>query len=718
VKAGDELAGRYRLGALLGQGGMGEVWEGIDNNLRRPVAVKVITLSLSADPVLVRRFQREAVIAASLQHPGITVVHDVGQHQGHPFMVMELLHGQDLCAMLGTAPAGIAIGEAVSLITHAAQALSAAHAHGVVHRDLKPANLFMLSGGQLKVCDFGIAHLAEATSVLTATGQFIGTPAYMSPEQWRGEQAGASSDLYSLGCVLYALLTGKPPFPAHQAPHALMHQHLKVIAPGPRTLRLAVPPDLDKLTQELLAKDPADRPADADVVVARLQAIKAGLSARMAGTDPSRAISLLNQAAQIERTSGAGTALQHIATAMASLDITQAEHLARSIDNSYEQASALSEIARVMADTSTDKAEQIASTIARDELKAIALATIAIQVIPTDPGYARRLLDEAEQWARSGAEGSVLAMSLLHLLRVIGTTDRDRSHRLIAEAEHAARTVDDEDCRGLDLAYLGEAAAVTDPATAMRLLNDAERLAHSLTREDGRSNRLLQIAIAMAKTGTDLDRAEQIARAASVPSHQVAALVAIAMAATGRHEHALAMRLLNEADALAQGITGDSGQGLKVRKIAVAMAAVAPDRARQIAETITSEAWRCECLVEIAGVVADDDPVAAAELLDEAATEAHEMNTVFRDDPLAKVAAALARTDAFRAEQVARTVIETTHQVRALTQVALIVADTDPVQAIRLLTDIERLTGMIPDDDQNVYTLITISELIQKIRQP
>ena len=208
-----------------------------------------------------------------MQHPGITVVHDVGSDNGQPFIVMELLHGRDLAAMLAEAPAGLPIDAAVSLTIQAAEALQAAHAGHVVHRDLKPANLFVLDGGQLKICDFGIAWAVDSTAHLTATGQAIGTPAYMSPEQCRGQQVDERSDLYSLGCVLYALLTGQPPF-AEGQPLAIMFQHLNSAPTAPRTIRPDVPPELDHLVLELLAKDPARRPADAGHVIAALQALR------------------------------------------------------------------------------------------------------------------------------------------------------------------------------------------------------------------------------------------------------------------------------------------------------------------------------------------------------------------------------------------------------------------------------------------------------------
>jgi serine/threonine protein kinase len=269
---GQRLSGRYALEVLLGSGGMGEVWRALDEELDRPVAVKVLR-EVFADPELAKRFRREARIAARLQHPGITVVHDVGSDDGRLFMVMELLHGRDLGAVLAEAPAGLPVGAVVSLAIQAAGALQAAHAEHVVHRDLKPANLFLLTDGQLKLCDFGIARAVDATAGLTHTGQAIGTPAYMSPEQCLGKQVAERSDLYSLGCVMYALLAGRPPF-AEGEPLAVMFQHLNAHPPPLRTTRPDLSPELDRLVMELLAKDPAHRPADASHVTAALQALQ------------------------------------------------------------------------------------------------------------------------------------------------------------------------------------------------------------------------------------------------------------------------------------------------------------------------------------------------------------------------------------------------------------------------------------------------------------
>ncbi|WP_159046012.1 protein kinase domain-containing protein [Streptomyces sp. WM6372] len=274
VRVGDELAGRYRLERRLGQGGMGEVWRGHDLMLDRSVAVKVLLEAATNDEV-VARFRREATIGARLQHPGITVVHDVGQQDGRLFIVMELLSGEDLAAVLARDGA-LAVDLAVELAAQTAEALAVAHEQAVVHRDLKPGNLFLLPGRRIKICDFGIAHSADATAGWTVTGRIIGTPAYMAPEQWRGERVGARCDLYALGCVLYALVSGAPPFGQTEGPYVLMHRH---VAEAPLPLREAgtpVPAELDRLVLALLAKDPADRPESAEAVGKALRGLRGG----------------------------------------------------------------------------------------------------------------------------------------------------------------------------------------------------------------------------------------------------------------------------------------------------------------------------------------------------------------------------------------------------------------------------------------------------------
>lgn len=265
VRGGQVLAGRYRLAEELGSGGMGQVWKGRDLRLRRPVAVKLLSPALAVSQEALRRFEREAQIAAGLNHPGITTIFDLGRHHDHVFLVMELLDGLDLKTVLADQAASgrsLEIDRVCSIAVQIAQALAAAHEHGVLHRDIKPANLILLHGDRVKICDFGIARLAEGHTHLTATGMVVGTPAYMSPEQFDGRHLDARSDLYSLGCVVYELLTGqRPPLTAPILP--------------PSTLRPDLPDHLDGLLAALLAADPARRPQTATEVIRRLEAAAA-----------------------------------------------------------------------------------------------------------------------------------------------------------------------------------------------------------------------------------------------------------------------------------------------------------------------------------------------------------------------------------------------------------------------------------------------------------
>jgi Tol biopolymer transport system component len=272
MDTGAVLAGRYRLTTRLGRGGMGEVWAADDTQLRRRVAVKILPADAGSSPVLIDRLRREAENAGQLQHPGITVVHDLGEHDGHPFFVMELLNGTDYATILARSPGGLPVGRVLETGAAVAEALSYAHRRGVVHRDVKPANLMELAEGGVKICDFGISRSADAVGDLTGAGGMLGTPAYMAPEQYEGRAADARTDLYAFGCTLYAMLTGDAPFDGETMP-ALMRQHLTVEPVPPSQKKGGIPPDLDRLVLGLLAKNPADRPSSAEDVAKWLRAM-------------------------------------------------------------------------------------------------------------------------------------------------------------------------------------------------------------------------------------------------------------------------------------------------------------------------------------------------------------------------------------------------------------------------------------------------------------
>jgi hypothetical protein len=262
------LGGRYVLGELLGTGGMAAVWRASDLVLDRPVAVKVLSPQLAADAGFAARFEREARHAARLAHPRLVTVFDCGTDNGRPFIVMELVEGRTLRQVLDQA-GPLPPGQAVAIAVQVCEALEVAHAAGLVHRDVKPANI-VLPGGEVKVLDFGIAR-ADGLSGGTRTLGVLGTAAYLSPEQASGGPAGPQSDLYSLGCVLFEMLTGAPPFAADSAV-GLAYQHVHGDPGLPSARRAGLPARLDAITARLLAKDPAGRPAGAAAARAGLLA--------------------------------------------------------------------------------------------------------------------------------------------------------------------------------------------------------------------------------------------------------------------------------------------------------------------------------------------------------------------------------------------------------------------------------------------------------------
>ncbi|AOR36180.1 serine/threonine protein kinase [Streptomyces fodineus] len=273
------VQGRYRLLDLIGRGGMGEVWRARDESLGRQVAVKCLKpLGPYHDPslasVLRERFRREARVAAALSHRGVTVVHDFGESDGTPYLVMELLEGRDLSRLLEDNKGHpLPVDDVADIAAQVAAALAYTHQHGVVHRDLKPGNIMRLTDGTVKICDFGIARLGHDigfTARLTGTGVALGTPHYMSPEQIGGGEVDHRSDLYSLGCVLYEIATGTPPFDLEDA-WAVLIGHRDTPPRPPRDRRPDLPGHLEEIILDLLAKRPEERPYDARELVRRIR---------------------------------------------------------------------------------------------------------------------------------------------------------------------------------------------------------------------------------------------------------------------------------------------------------------------------------------------------------------------------------------------------------------------------------------------------------------
>ena len=265
------LGGRYALQEVIGTGGMATVWRAGDEVLGRDVAVKVLSPQYAADPGFLARFEREARHAARLSHPRLVTVFDCGVDSQTPFIVMELVAGRTLRQVLDEAGM-LPPDEAVVIAAAVCEALEVAHAAGLVHRDIKPANI-LLAGGEVKVLDFGIARAADPGDG-TRTGAVLGTAAYLSPEQASGRPAGPAADLYSLGCVLFEMLTGAPPFAADSAV-GLAYRQVHDDPGPPSARRPGLPGRLDQITARLLAKDPAGRPSSA-------AAARAGLLAAVA----------------------------------------------------------------------------------------------------------------------------------------------------------------------------------------------------------------------------------------------------------------------------------------------------------------------------------------------------------------------------------------------------------------------------------------------------
>ena len=262
------LADRYELGPVLGQGGMARVHQGVDRQLDRRVAIKVLAPPFDRDDEFVERFRREARAAAGLSHPNIVAVFDSGSDDGTHFIVTELVEGETLADRLRDGPMPPA--DAVAVAVDIARALAAAHALGLIHRDIKPGNVMLLPDGRVKVVDFGIAR-AAGSDTLTHTGVVLGSTAYLSPEQAGGQPVDERADLYSLGCVLYEMLTGRVPFRA-DTPIATMYRHVNEDAPPPSTIA-PVQPELEDVVLRCLEKDPKRRFASAAELEAALLAV-------------------------------------------------------------------------------------------------------------------------------------------------------------------------------------------------------------------------------------------------------------------------------------------------------------------------------------------------------------------------------------------------------------------------------------------------------------
>src|SRR5215207_2565223 len=267
------LLDRYEVGRLLGAGGMAEVFEGRDRLLVRRVAINVPLAQYAHDPEFVHRFRREAQTAASLSHPGVVAVYDTGSENGTHFIVMEYVDGRTLKDVIRD-EAPLYPDRAAEICADVCAALAAAHARGLVHRDVKPANVMLMPDGRVKLMDLGIARAAAGETV-TQTAAMLGTAQYLSPEQAQGQPVDFRSDLYSLGCCLYEMLTGTVPFRG-ATPVAIAYRHVREDPVAPRLLNPDIPPSLEAVCLKAMAKRPEDRYQTAAEFRADLERVRAG----------------------------------------------------------------------------------------------------------------------------------------------------------------------------------------------------------------------------------------------------------------------------------------------------------------------------------------------------------------------------------------------------------------------------------------------------------
>ena len=274
------LGGRYELDGVVGRGGMAEVYRARDIRLDRIVAIKTLRADLARDPIFQARFRREAQSAASLNHPSIVAVYDTGEDMATgvpvPYIVMEYVDGRTVRDLLQEGHR-LLPERTLEIIDGVLRALDYSHEAGIVHRDIKPGNVMVTRNGDIKVMDFGIARaMSDAQSTMTQTAQVIGTAQYLSPEQARGERVDARSDLYSAGCLLYELLTGRPPFTG-DSPVAIAYQHVRENPVPPSRVDPDVPAWADAIVLKAMAKSPDDRYQSAADMRADLQRAASGM---------------------------------------------------------------------------------------------------------------------------------------------------------------------------------------------------------------------------------------------------------------------------------------------------------------------------------------------------------------------------------------------------------------------------------------------------------
>jgi serine/threonine-protein kinase len=311
------LGGRYELEGVVGRGGMAEVYRARDSRLDRIVAIKTLRPDLARDHTFQARFRREAQSAASLNHPTIVAVYDTGEDNSTgtpiPYIVMEYVDGRTVRDLLIEGHR-LLPERTLEIVNGVLRALEYSHQAGIVHRDIKPGNVMVTRNGDIKVMDFGIARaMSDAQATMTQTAQVIGTAQYLSPEQARGERVDARSDLYSTGCLMYELLTGRPPFTG-DSPVAIAYQHVRENPIPPSRLDPDIPPWADAIVLKAMAKAPGDRYQSAAEMQADIQRAASGMQVAAMSAPPTRVENYGDYSDRTQRTammSGPGTGMQN-----------------------------------------------------------------------------------------------------------------------------------------------------------------------------------------------------------------------------------------------------------------------------------------------------------------------------------------------------------------------------------------------------------------------
>ena len=285
------LANRYEVGELIGAGGMADVFQGRDTRLSRPVAIKILRSDLARDPAFLARFRREAQAAAGLNHPAIVSVYDTGEESTDsgvlPYIVMEQVNGKTIREVIRSGER-LPVTRAIAVIRGILEALEYSHRNGIIHRDIKPANVMITNSGDVKVMDFGIARaLDDASATVTHAWTVVGTANYLSPEQARGEVADSRSDIYSVGCLLYELITGRPPF-LGDTPVAIAYQHVSADYIPVSELNPDLPIGIDNILSGALSKDPLARYQNAREMLDDINRLDRGEEVQKKIKDPKR----------------------------------------------------------------------------------------------------------------------------------------------------------------------------------------------------------------------------------------------------------------------------------------------------------------------------------------------------------------------------------------------------------------------------------------------